>query len=336
MARWSSFCGGQVTKKVGSSSDPLVLSHTGRTLDGHPLAFNHAPSAGLKPWFCWFSVTHAEVPQGHRVHDFIFNDLATIRILFGGRWEIETADGFKVFEAGDRGLALFFGAHSRRMPVSIEGRFKVLSVQLAPGASAVMGGPGMSATMDRVLDHDELAGHGRLASRFDPDGAPGEWLEAFEVELGKFVSRNNTRRPDALTMAFERCVLAHPETTICGFAREHGVTTRTVERAIGRDYGISPKQVLRRARALDLAAALLGVARESEDGELRLRYFDQSHMIREIRHFFGVTPMGLREGTHPLLRLTAETRQARRLEALQRPRDAGLQPWRDPTAEPAD
>ena len=46
----------------------------------------------------------------------------------------------------------------------------------------------------------------------------------------------------------------------------------------------------RRARALDMAAVLLGVALEEEEQELRLRYFDQSHLIREMRHYFDMTP----------------------------------------------
>jgi AraC-like DNA-binding protein len=106
---------------------------------------------------------------------------------------------------------------------------------------------------------------------------------------------------------------------------------------VARDFGISPKAVQRRARALDMAAALLGVARSEEEAQLRLRYFDQSHLIREIRHFFGMRPTDLSNGAHPLLRLNIESRQMRRLRALEELDErtsAGAIPWRDPTREP--
>ena len=86
--------------------------------------------------------------------------------------------------------------------------------------------------------------------------------------------------------------------------------------------------------ALDMAAALLGVADEDEEPELRLRYFDQSHLSREMRHFFDQTPRGLQVGDCPLLRITMEIRQSRRLEALAKLSADEPAPWRDPDAEP--
>ena len=240
------------------------------------------------------------------------------------------------FTAGKDGVALFFGPHSRLMRISVQQSIKVLTVQIAPGASQVMGGPAIPQVLDRIVDQDRLAGHGRLASRFDPEASPHEWLAAFERELAYFVSRNRTRPPDPLTTAFERCTLADPTISVADFAEEHGVSPRTVERIVRRDFGLSPKQVLRRARALDVAAALLGVTMPDEDVEMRLRYYDQSHLNREIREFFGCTPGALQEEPHPLLRLNLETRQARRLLALEKIEPGLNLPWRDPAAQPSN
>jgi AraC-like DNA-binding protein len=73
---------------------------------------------------------------------------------------------------------------------------------------------------------------------------------------------------------------------------------------------------------------------EEEEQELRLRYFDQSHLIREMRHYFEMTPGQLKNSPSPLLRITMEIRQSRRVEALARIGADQPRPWRDPGAEP--
>lgn len=322
-------------KGSNGAGPPQIASHTGRTLAGQPLAFNHPSSGDLSPWFCWFNVADADVAPGMTINDCIINDLPTIRIIFGGSWVAHTADGPLAFTGGDEGVALFFGPNSRAMRVSATGKIKVLTVQLAAGAAHVMGGPVIAETVDRAIDHGVLAGHGHLPSRFAPDDPPLAWLATFERELAYFVHRFGTAPPDPLSTAFERCTLADPTISIAGFAEEHGVTPRTVERVVRRDFGLPPKQVLRRARALDVAAAMLGVAMPEEEAELKLRYYDQSHLTREVREFFDCTPRALAEEPHPLLRLNLETRQARRLLALEKVEPGRLLPWRDPAAQPA-
>ena len=311
-----------------------MVSHTGRTRGGDGLAFNRNPAPDLKPWFGWFSVTDAEVPNGGRIDDGMLNDHAVIRILFEGHWTAQTRDGEKVFEPGKEGMTLYFGPQSQVLPITGAGKIKVLSVHLEPGAATMMGGPSQGEMLDRIINHDELVGHGRLSSRIDLDKTPQEWLEAFEAELRKFLQINRTPEPDPITVAFERETLVNPSFLLREFAEEHGCSTRTVERVIKRDYGLSPKQVCRRARALDMAAALLGVAMEEEEAALRLRYFDQPHLIREIKAFFGTTPHELKSGRHPFLRLNLEVRQSRRVQALALLPPGTIEPWRDPSAEP--
>lgn len=311
-----------------------LLSRTGRTRGGDPLAFNHQPSPDLAPWFTWFSVTDAEIPDGHQIVDGMFNDHAIIRIMFCGHWTAQTRDGEVVLDPGEKGMTVYFGPQTKVMPIVGSGKIKVLSVHLGPGAASVLGGPRQEDMLDRIVDHDKLVGHGSLSSRFHIDGTPHEWLKTFEHELRKFLQINDTAPPDPITLAFEHETLANPSFALTEFAARQDCSTRTVERIIKRDYGLSPKQVCRRARALDMAAALLGVAMEEEEAELRLRYFDQSHLIREIKAFFGTTPQELRNGNHPFLRLNLEVRQSRRVQALSLLPPDTIEPWRDPTAEP--
>ena len=315
------------------TADPPIESRSGRTRDGNPLALSLQPRADLRPWFAWFNATNAGLPDGGSVKCAMLNDLPCLRLMLGGQVTLHTKDGVRRYDARERGLALYFGPHSRRMPVELEGEFIVLSMQIAAGAASRMGGPPMPGMVDRVIDYDEYIGHGRLADHFSVSQGPTEWLRTFESGLVRLLKRAGTRPPNRLAQAFDHQCLADPSFAIRDFAEEHAVSARTLERTIKRLFGLTPKQVVRRARALDLAAAYLGVAMEEDEAEARLRFFDQSHLIREMRYFFDQTPSQMRKNAHPMLCLNLETRQARKAAALHQIKPDKL-PWRDPAAEP--
>jgi AraC-like DNA-binding protein len=134
-----------------------------------------------------------------------------------------------------------------------------------------------------------------------------------------------------LSRRFEEASFADPNQSITDFADQNGVTARTLQRVIKRDFGLTPKQVMRRARTLDLATKLCGVADENEEEDIYLRFFDQSHQIREFIAFFGMTPRQFLTDRQALLTLSLEIRQARRLELLDRVAPDAVRPWmRDP------
>ena len=66
---------------------------------------------------------------------------------------------------------------------------------------------------------------------------------------------------------------------------------------------------------------------EEEEEDIYLRFFDQSHQIREFTAFFGMTPREFIEGGQHLLTLSLEIRQARRLETLHRLDPGAIRPW---------
>ena len=317
---------------VPPANAPLV-GRTGRARDGNALAYNVAPDHDLRPWVSWFAATHADMPDGGLLEGGILGDHAAIRVLYGGTWTALTADGPRVFAPGERGMALYFGPQYKIMPTSVDGSFKVISIYLGVGGAQALGAPAQSEMVDRVLDFDELMGRGHFASLFDFTGPPQAWYDTFARDFGRYFAEVTPPRPDRIALEFETCTLADPDFTLQEFAETNDVSIRTVERVVRKAYGLTPKQVTRRARALDLAAALLGVAMSEEEAEMKLRYFDQSHQIREIRHFFDRTPRQLREENNPLLMLNLEIRQSRRMEALKRLSPHQPAPWRDPHGE---
>ncbi|GMN14532.1 helix-turn-helix domain-containing protein [Altererythrobacter sp. MTPC7] len=294
---------------------------------GSPLSAARAPARDIRDWIYWLGVSKLDLPAGAALHGGMLTDHACLRIITGGTWIAETASGLMKFDPGRDGMALYFGPQSQHVKLTVQGSFRILTMHLRAGASTVLEAPAQTESRDCIYDHHSIVGHGNLASRFDPAASDEDWLVAMEDEMRKFLCLRDTAPPDPVITAFERASLSTPDMSIAGFAEEHGISPRTLERLVMRDYGVTPKTVLRRARALDMAAAILGVVAPDEQSELELRYFDQSHLIKEIRHFFGMTPSELPQRAIPLLRVNLEIRQSRRLEAMGRWTPDEPLPW---------
>ncbi|MFO6446527.1 helix-turn-helix domain-containing protein [Erythrobacter sp. NE805] len=74
------------------------------------------------------------------------------------------------------------------------------------------------------------------------------------------------------------------------------VSPRQVQRICRRFFGVPPAQVLKRFRALRAAMVLAqpGLGEAHRDA-LMATYFDQAHLIRDIRRYTGRTPTQLRQ-----------------------------------------
>ena len=309
---------------------PGLRSALGHTRDGEPLSNNRAPAPDLAPWVARVYATKVAAQPDHVISCGLVADTPVLRVLMGGEWTAET-----IYGTGRYGNeALFFGPQTRRMPVTVKGAFATLGVALKPGAVAALKGPAVESTLDRIIPYDHLFGDeawgtsDQLIEWLDPASPPERWLKVAEILLRQLVERAGGQRPDPIVEAFDKAAFANPNLSISGFAADHDIGLRTFERMIKRAYGESPRQVLRRARALDIAAALRGVGDAEEAEEVALRFYDQSHMIREFTRFFGITPKQFAMTPQPLMTLTLEARQARRLEVLGRSGPGDSPPWR--------
>lgn len=313
-----------------------INSFTGKTLGGAPLALSREPPPDLAPWFCWISIAAGDMAENHVVQCGTLGDHACLRILFGGTWVFEMDGGPRTLRPGPEGMTLYFGPQDRYSPVSMAGTFRAITMHFTAGATAQLGGPSAESMRNRIVDYDELVEHGHLSSRIPTSEPFDRWFDALEQEMRGFVSRVGPQMPDPLMTVFERECLAEPNFSVSEFAASHGISSRTLERKVMHSYGMSPKRVLRRARALDMAARLLGVTMPEDQPAMDLRYYDESHRIREIRHFFGMTPHELASGACPILRVNMEARQNRRLRSLEQIGPNDPRPWRDPVSEPGE
>lgn len=289
-----------------------------------PLSVNRPPADDLRPWVARLVAAKIETPEDSVIRCGMCNDLAYERIVLRGDWTADTADG-----SGHYGNeALLFGPHARHMPLTCTGPVIAIGVGLRPGALPLLADHSMAEMVNRIERGDPLGlVETDLFAEYRADDEPEQWLRRIETRLRARIAALAPPPPDPISTAFELASFADPNMPLTDFAEHQGISLRKLERLVKRDFGLTPKQVLRRARALDLAAQLCGVADEEEAEELLLRYFDQSHLIREFAAFFGTTPSAFRSAPRPLMTINLETRQARRLEELDRLLPGQPRPW---------
>ncbi|GEN99723.1 putative AraC-family transcriptional regulator [Novosphingobium sediminis] len=304
--------------------DPAIASGGAATRDGQPISYSRAPARDLAPWIARLYVTIVDTPEDHEVSCGIFSDAAMLRIQLRGEWTAETVEGRR--EMGR--AALYFGPQTRRMPITVRGSFTSVGLSFRPGACHALSGIKLDAMCDKLTPLETMGMcQTEWMSLFDQDASAEDWCTAMEEAMRSMIVRSGAAEPDRVAASVEAAAFTNPEITVARLAEQCGTAQRQLERLVRRDFGIPPKQVLRRARALDMASHLRGVADHDEAEALALRYYDQSHLIREFTALFGMSPRQFVDSPQPLMTLSLETRQARRLEMLARIAPGDIRPW---------
>lgn len=304
--------------------DRALHSRSGTTRKGQPLSLNRAPAPDLEPWIARLYAAVVEAPDDHRLECGLFNDTTLIRIQLQGAWEAQTRDGEQT--AGR--TAVVFGPQSRLMPIAVTGSFISVGVSMRPGSGYALKRFAATDLVDRMVPSEALGlSSERALDLLGGHEDPAQWLDDLELFSREFIAAAGGAEPDPVSARFEVLAATDPTASVADFARSCGIDLRRLERIVRRDFGLPPKQVLRRARALDMASSLLGVADREEAEELTLRYYDQSHLIREFTDLFGMSPRQFVARPMPILTIALATRQARRLELIERLAPGQSRPW---------
>jgi AraC-like DNA-binding protein len=96
--------------------------------------------------------------------------------------------------------------------------------------------------------------------------------------------------------------------------RQMPLSERQAQRVINDYFGCAPKQLMRKYRAVRAAMLLNDPACSKEDAaRVHDLFYDQPHMIREIRHFAGRTPSRLSNDDGTLLSMWLDKNNIREL-----------------------
>ncbi|MBL0923876.1 MAG: AraC family transcriptional regulator [Sphingomonadaceae bacterium] len=177
------------------------------------------------------------------------------------------------------------------------------------GWAALMGDEG-AAYIDRAFDARQIFGDWIMRVRNELIAA-AEFAD--QIEIGCLAAENIFRfkasAPFKFTSKVDAWLAGDSDPDVDVLAGVTGLSQRQLERMTKRHYGMPPKKLARKYRALR-AAQLLAHGDSLDDTGLGLAFYDQSHLIREVKQFTGLTPGQLRAGESELTRATMDGRRA--------------------------
>jgi AraC-like DNA-binding protein len=263
------------------------------------------PAADLAEYITLFYHFRADVPM---FEDTERADHAQIRFrLSPGASDYTFPDGTQQ----DATEIHVVGPTSGAMGVRCVGPVWVLGMGVTATGWAALIGNDASSMLNRVIDATDLFGAPRLraaanALRAAPD-IPAR------VAIGEQLIRELLRGCDRSATTFVR----HVDTWLAGspspdmedLVTATKLSRRQVERKCKALYGAPPKLLARKYRALRAAVALVSES-QSVDDLIARGFYDQSHLIREVKQFTGHTPRQIKAEPSLLSQLTISQRVA--------------------------
>lgn len=228
-------------------------------------------------------------------------DYAQIRFVLSGRGHYRFADGH---ECDAPPIVIVGPTTGNTHSSATDGPIHIFGAGILPAGWAAIVGLDASTFANRVIDARELFGtwlDGVMQElRFAPDLAA-------KVEIGNRVISTLSAQANGAQMKFTRIVDQWLESSnspsVDDLAERLCLSSRQVERQCKRVYGIPPKMLARKYRALR-AAMTLARGEADMDDVIGENFCDQSHLIREIKAFTGITPGRFKEDLPELAKLT--------------------------------
>jgi AraC-like DNA-binding protein len=256
-----------------------------------------APDAALKEFVSVFYDFRVDIPS---FEDDDRADLAQLRFQLTGSGSYRFADGH-IQSAPEIQLV---GPTMGVTHISVEGPSQVFGAGLLPAGWGAMIEIDASSVTNRVIDATDLFGRDlyQVADRL----RAVDTLEE-RVVIGNALIRDLVGRGHELNRWFTTTVndwlqdSLSPE--VDDLVAACRLSRRQVERLCKRLYGAPPKLLSRKYRALR-AAVVLARGETSSAELLEHGFYDQSHCIREIKRFTGVTPTRIQGDLNELTRLT--------------------------------
>lgn len=256
-----------------------------------------APDPALTDYVSVFYDFRADVP---RFEDDDRADLAQLRFMLTGQGGYRFADG----HVQEGPPIQIVGPTMGVTHIHVDGPAHVFGAGLLPAGWGAMIGIDASSLTNRVVDATDLFGR-ELHDVADRLRAAGSFAE--RVAIGNALVRDLVARGHEQSRWFTRTVDAWLQSTLSpevdDLVAAARLSRRQVERMCKRLYGAPPKLLSRKYRALR-AAVVLAKGEASTAELLDQGFYDQSHCIREIKRFTGITPTRIQGDLNELTRLT--------------------------------
>jgi AraC-like DNA-binding protein len=260
-----------------------------------------APDEGLSPFVSsFYRIDYV----GDAVNELERADRAQFRVLLHGKI------GY-VFGAENRRAATpvtIIGPTTAPVMAEVGGPLTIVGWGMTPvGWAALMGKQG-AKWVDDCFDGTRIYGDamGDLQRRLiEAPDVESQFRIAKETAAEIFAASAST--PFEFTAIVDQWLLSDSDHEIDSLMKLTGLSIRQLERTATRYYGMPPKKLARKYRALR-AAHKLAAGDSLDNTELGLAFYDQPHLIREVKQFTGLTPSQLRSGQHVLTAATMRER----------------------------
>lgn len=195
------------------------------------------------------------------------------------------------------------------MVTTVDGPVEVVGMGLSPTGWAALVRSDASTMTNRSFAAAELfPGVEALAEAMVRATTTAAKIALLETFVRRTIAGT---RSDALLFVgqVDAWLSGHPSPQLEDLEAATGLSRRQVERRCNILYGAPPKVLARKYRALRAAVAMVADG-EGLDDVLARGFYDQSHLIREIKQFTGCTPRQLRANPASLAQLTIGGRSA--------------------------
>ena len=193
-------------------------------------------------------------------------------------------------------------------PFVVEGPFQAIGAVLSPYGWAALTGLDASEFGNRFVKASDWLDPsvGQLGAQLCDDFRAGEISgKDCALALGDFIAGNTKRvnpRHLELIKQTNEWLGSSLNPKLEDLIERAAYSERQVQRLVERYFGLPPTALARKYRALRAAAFLSFPQLTPEfEAELGEAFYDQSHMIREIRIFVGRTPSRLTDDDNPFL-----------------------------------
>lgn len=177
------------------------------------------------------------------------------------------------------------------------------------GWAALMGSEAERGT-DHTIDAREIFGESIMELRKELQGLTSlqEQVKLAEKAIGEIYT-NADSAPFEFTAKVDEWLMGSADPQVSDLLAVTGLSIRQLERTTRRHYGMPPKKLARKYRAVR-AAHILSLGDDLDESELGYAFYDQSHLIREVKLFTGLTPGQLRSGKSMLTEATIKGRSS--------------------------
>lgn len=297
------------------STDNVQESDISLSADGVEIV-HFVPPAALAPFVTQIYFFRCEERV---VRDFQPAALGHLVFLLKGKGTLRFQDG----HADVVSTASVFGPGLAAAEFAFEGPLHDLGFALSPLGFVALTGKPANLYADRAVDASKLFGPGidDLVDSFIARHAAGTMRVSQMIdEVTKFLLAQLRPVPQAHVVMVRTVINWLSSDFVPDVDQLYAqleMSRSTAARLITKYFGSAPKALMRKYRALRAATMMID---PNTSEELRLKvesvFYDQPHMIREIRQFAGRTPGSLDSNNARLMRMWLSKENYRDIESF--------------------